>query len=49
VVDKASIPSLGERTDLAGITAARIVEEPRLGLTLARLRGVAASRGSVSD
>lgn len=46
VVDNASTPSLGGRTDLAGFTAARIVDEPCLGLTPARLRGIAASRGS---
>jgi glycosyltransferase involved in cell wall biosynthesis len=46
LVDNASAPSLAT-TDLAWHAGAKIVFEPKLGLTAARLRGIRESRGAL--
>jgi glycosyltransferase involved in cell wall biosynthesis len=47
IVDNASDPSLHGSIDLSGYGQARIVREERLGLTHARLRGLAEAAGEV--
>lgn len=48
IVDNASDPPVERRRDLAALPFdARVVDEPELGLTPARLRGVEAARGDV--
>lgn len=47
VVDNASREPLTARIDLSWHPAARIVDEPELGLTAARLRGIAEARGEL--
>lgn len=48
LIDNASTPRVEGRADLHGFASARIVVEPRLGLTPARLRGIAESRGTAT-
>ncbi|MBM3853727.1 MAG: glycosyltransferase family 2 protein, partial [Verrucomicrobia bacterium] len=47
VVDNASSPPLAARPDSNLIDPARIVVEPHVGLTRARLRGIAEARGEI--
>jgi glycosyltransferase involved in cell wall biosynthesis len=47
VVDNASTPPLATNTDLSWHPNARIVEEGRLGLTWARLRGIEEAKGEL--
>ena len=47
IIDNASTPPLNGSIDLSGFERARIVREERLGLTHARLRGLAEASGEI--
>jgi glycosyltransferase involved in cell wall biosynthesis len=47
IVDNASAPDKAPRPDLSWHPAARLISEPRLGLTPARLRGMREARGDL--
>jgi glycosyltransferase involved in cell wall biosynthesis len=47
IIDNASDPSLASQIDLSWHPDARIVQEPRLGLTFARLRGCEEARNAI--